>query len=128
MAHLLTSAELLDNASRLEDKELEQFVSKVLVLRAQRKGPALSRKEATLLKRINRSLPEAQLQRFQELLATRERRPLSDPEQQDLLALIEQIEQMDADRMKWLSELAEVRGLSLRAVMEQLGLLPVKNV
>lgn len=128
MAHLLTSAELLDNASRLEDKELEQFVSKVLVLRAQRKGPALSRKEATLLKRINRSLPEAQLQRFQELLATRERRPLSDPEQQDLLALIEQIEQMDADRMKWLSELAQVRGLSLRAVMEQLGLLPLKNV
>lgn len=128
MAHLLTSAELLDNASRLEDKELEQFVSKVLVLRAQRKGPALSRKEATLLKRINRSLPEAQLQRFQELLATRERRPLSDPEQQDLLALIGQIEQMDADRMKWLSELAQVRGLSLRAVMEQLGLLPLKNV
>lgn len=121
----LSTAELLDNAARLEMRDFEHFVHHVLALRARRKGWGLDAKEADLLKMINRrSLSDAQQKRFNYLTQSEMR---TEAEQQELLALVEIVEQFDAERVEHLAALARLRNLPVRTLMRQLGLLPVQN-
>ncbi|MBX2892847.1 MAG: hypothetical protein KF734_18105 [Saprospiraceae bacterium] len=117
-----STAELLNNAARLEASDFEQFVQSVLALRARRKGLGLETKEAELLKKINRkSLSEAQQKRFDYLTQSETR---TEAEQQELLALIEIVEQFDAERVEHLAELARLRNVPVLTLMQQLGILP----
>ncbi|MCW5924542.1 MAG: hypothetical protein KIS77_19650 [Saprospiraceae bacterium] len=118
----LSATELLNNAARLETSDFEQFVQNVLALRARRKGLGLETKEAELLKKINRkSLSEAQQKRFDYLTQSETR---TEAEQQELLALVEIVEQFDAERVEHLAELARLRNVPVRTLMQQLGILP----
>ncbi len=120
----LSATELLDNASQLDMGEFERFVQHLLALRARRKGLGLDAKEADLLKLINRkSLSDAQQKRFDYLTENANR---SEAEQQELLALIEIVEQFDAGRMENLAELARLRNLPVRTLMQQLGVFPAQ--
>ncbi|HRI61321.1 MAG TPA: hypothetical protein PK228_16390 [Saprospiraceae bacterium] len=121
----LSTAELLDNASRLDTRDFEQFVHNVLALRARRKGLGLDSKEAELLKKINRkSLSAAQQKRFDYLTQSETR---TDAEQQELLTLVEIVEQFDAERVEYLAELARLRNVPVRTLMQQLGILPAQH-
>lgn len=115
----LSTAELLDNAARLEMRDFEHFVHHVvLALRARRKGWGLDAKEADLLKMINRrSLSDAQQKRFNYLTQSETRTEI---EQQELLALVEIVEQFDAERVEHLAALARLRNLPVRTLMQQL--------
>ena len=121
----LSTAELLENASRLDTRDFEQFVHNVLALRARRKGLGLDSKEAELLKKINRkSLSAAQQKRFDYLTQSETR---TDAEQQELLTLVEIVEQSDAERVEYLAELARLRNVPVRTLMQQLGILPAQH-
>ncbi len=121
----LSTAELLDNAARLDTRDFEQFVQNVLALRARRKGLGLDAKEADLLKKINRkNLSEVQQKRFDYLAQSESR---TEAEQQELLALVEMIEQSDAERVEYLAELARLRNVSVRTLMQQLGIPAAQN-
>ena len=81
--------------------------------------------EAELLLRINQSgFPETFWNRFRVLVAKRTAGMLTLEEQQELLWHTEQTENRDAERLPYLFQLADRRGVTVQALMTQLGLSP----
>lgn len=119
--------ELLQGVSQLDTRELDDFVSQVLTLRARRIAPSLAAEEARLLETVNRRLPTAAQQRFEELSVKRSEETLTAEEHRELLDLIDRIENADAERVRALTSLAQVRGVSVRELMNQLGILPTAH-
>lgn len=113
---------LLKGVEQLSTPELENFVAEVLSIQAKRRAPSLPKEEAVLLQRVNQGLPVATQQRFDHLNEKRRDETLTDEEHQELLALIEQIEESDVQRVKYLGQLAQLRNVSLPVLMKQLGL------
>jgi hypothetical protein len=116
--------ELLKAIEQLNLADLERLLSQVLALQAQRKAPNLSKTETELLLKINQGLPVHVQQRFDELVTKRQAETLTVEEHQELLRLTDQIEKSDARRVQYMAELARLRGLSLTALMEELGITP----
>jgi len=114
--------ELLDGVAQLDTPALEHFVSQVLTLRARRIAPSVPKKEAELLQRINQGLPPDVQQRSDELTAKRRAETLIPEEHQELLALVDRIEQADAERVRALIELAQLRNVSVTTLMAELGI------
>jgi len=117
--------QLLHAALQLPRSELDQFVTRLLVLRIQHDTPRLTQDEAELLLKINEDLPPAVQQRLDELISKRQTQSLTPAEHQELIHLTEQSEKVDADRMQHLLVLAALRNVSLDEVMRQLGIHPV---
>ena len=82
----------------------------------------MSVEEGQLLQKINRGIPSALRKRSEELIEKRDAERLSGSEQQELKRLTGEIEQIEAERIGYLKELASLRGMTLRALMEKLGL------
>jgi len=78
--------------------------------------------ETKLLQEINRSLPPHIQQRYDELTARRREETLTLTEHEELLALIDRIERADAKRMRALTKLAQLRDVSVTALMSKLGI------
>ncbi len=116
----LSSEELLKAVEQLNLSELEQFVSQVIVLQAQRKAIGLPEAEAKLLLNINQSIPANIQEEYEKLAAKRDNEILTDDEHQKLLQLTEEIEAIQTQRIENLAELARLRGVSLTTLMENL--------
>jgi hypothetical protein len=114
--------ELLDGVAQLDTPALEHFVSQVLTLRAKRIAPSMPKKEAELLQQINQGLSPDVQQRYDELTAKRRAETLIPEEHQELLALVDRIEQADAERVRALIELAQLRNVSVTTLMAELGI------
>jgi hypothetical protein len=76
----LSSEELLKAVEQLNLSELEQFVSQVIVLQAQRKAIGLPEAEAKLLLNINQSIPANIQKEYETLAAKRDDEILTDDE------------------------------------------------
>ena len=61
----VSTDELLHSVSGLPAQELDQFVSRVLALRAKLKAPSLSNQETELLHQINGAFDATQQQRWE---------------------------------------------------------------
>ena len=118
----LSSQELLKAVEQLSLTDLEQFVSQVLLLQAQRKANNLPQAEAELLQKINQGIPSDTQKNYDELIAKRQDETLPPEEHRELLHLTEQIEKLQAQRLEYLAELARLRKTSLTALMENLGI------
>jgi len=114
--------DLLNGVEQLDAPELERFVSQVLTLRAKRVAPCLTGQESRLLEKINQGLPPGVQQRYDHLTAKRHAEKLAPDEHQELLGLIDRVEQADAERLQALGELAQLRQVSLKALMAELGI------
>jgi len=117
----MSSDQLFKEASRLSRPELDQFVSKIISLRAQLSAPSLPGREAELLRLINRAVPASIQQRFAELVKKRDAEALTPQEHEELKGLTLEVEGIEAERIQYLSELASLRGTTLSALMESLG-------
>ena len=118
----VSAEQLLKAVEQMTKQELEAFITQVLMLRAQRKAPSLSLSESELLFKINQGIPRELQSRFNELIAKRQALNISEAEQAELIRLTDQIEQLDAERIKSLAELARLRNQSLTDVMQDLGI------
>ena len=114
--------EVLQGLAQLQTKELEQFVDKVIALRAQRHAPSLPKDETELLQQINRGLPADIRQRYDALNAKLHDETITPEGHEELLTLIDRLELADAERMQRLVALAQIRGVSVDTLMEQLGM------
>jgi hypothetical protein len=114
--------EVLHGLARLGTKELEQFVEKAIALQAQRRAPSLPKNETELLQQINRGLPADIRQRYDALNAKLHDEAITPQEHEELLTLIDRLELADAERMQRLVALAQIRGVSVDTLMEQLGI------
>ena len=119
-----SSNKLLEVVDQFSQKELDQFVSAVIALRARRQAPSLPKRESELLMRINQHLPAEVQARFDELVIKRQEETLTHDEHEELMRLIEQVEASDVERLKALAELAQFRGISIDELMNQLGIRP----
>jgi len=118
----VTLDELLNGVAQLDTPALERFISQVLTLRAKRIAPSVPEEEAELLQQINQGLPLDVQQRYDELTAKRRAETLTPEEHQELLALVDRIEQADAERLRALTKLAQLRKVSVMTLMAELGI------
>lgn len=63
-----------------------------------------------------------------EIISRREAEAITDGELQELIALTEEVERRDAERLRALAQLAELRRTTLPLLMETLGLRPGGDV
>ncbi|MBE9210655.1 STAS/SEC14 domain-containing protein [Nostoc sp. LEGE 06077] len=124
----LSSEELLKAVEQLNLSELEQFVSQVIVLQAQRKATGLPQAEAELLLKINQGISPNIQRDYKELIAKRDDETLTEDEYEKLLLLTEQIEKIQAQRIENLADLAHLRGIPLTTLMEHLGIHSTNHV
>lgn len=122
-AQLPTDA-LLKAVGQLNQSDLEQFVFQVIALRARRQASSLPRAESELLLKINKGVSLDLQARYNELIAKRQAETLTPDEYEELLGLTQQVERLDVHRLEHLAELARLRGTSLTALMENLGIRP----
>lgn len=120
----LSSEHLLNAARKMSRRELSQFIEQVLALRARHEAPVLPSAESELLLKINQPVSADLQHRYEELIARRDERTLSPEEHQELLRLTDQVELLEAERVRHLIELARLRNVSLDELMRQLGMEP----
>jgi len=121
----LSPEQLLSAARQLPRREFDRFVERVLSLRAERAEPVLPAAESELLLKINHPVPDDLLHRYDELIARRDTRTLTAEEHEELLRLTDQVELLEAERMRLLIELAQLRQITLDELMGQLGFQPL---
>jgi hypothetical protein len=85
-------------------------------------APRLSAVEAALLQAINSGLSSESWQRYAVLKAKRRAETLTPQEQAELIALSNQIEEMNVQRMENVIQLARLRQTSVDALMDDLGI------
>lgn len=83
--------------------------------------------ESELLRQISQGLPVATWQRSHELTARRRAETLTPDEQEELIALSDEIEGWNVRRLELLIELSRLRGVPVRVLMEQMGLRPPRD-
>jgi hypothetical protein len=104
-----------------------QFVVSTLTSRLEQaeKPPAhCGKDEAALLSAISQGLPEELWLHYRALASRRQTESLSTEEQAELIQLSNRIEEDHAHRMEHLVSLARLRNVSLRTLMEQMGIRP----
>jgi hypothetical protein len=69
-------------------------------------------------------LPPADAILMKELIAKRQSYTITDDELQELIRLTDESERLNTERIEYLFELAQLRGITLDEVMEQLDLKP----
>ena len=117
-----TVDELVKAAEQLPQTDLENLTAQVLTLKARRAAPELSKNEAELLRNINWGMPDALQNRYRELIASRRTETLTESEHTELLHLTNQFEKHDTERLKYLTELARIRKISLTKLLDELGI------
>jgi hypothetical protein len=120
----LSTNKLLEAVAGMSSTELEQFLSQVIALRAHRKAPHLSSRESELLIKINQGLPSNIRSRLDRLVAKRRDNKLTPKEHDELLRLIDKLEEAEAKRAEALAQLARWRGVTMTALMNDLGIQP----
>lgn len=123
----LSTEQIMAAVAHLSLPELRQVFDRVLALQAERKADHLSAAESALLLRVNHGLPPEIRRRIAALRAMRDEESISDAEYEELTRLTDHAEEVHAERMRALVELAQLRGVSLPVLLDQLGVAPPVN-
>ena len=118
----LSTDEIIHAVAQLSLPEIEEVFDHVLALQAERKGSHLSPAESALLVRINEGLRSGLRERLAALRAKRADETITDAEYEELTRLGDQAEELHADRLAALVELAKLRGVSLPVLLDQPGI------
>ncbi len=118
----LSTEQIIAAVTHLSLPELEQVFDRVLALQAERKATHLPAAESALLLRINHRMPPDLRERITALRAKRAAELISDSEYEELTRLTDHAEEVHADRMAALVELAKLRGVSLPVLLDRLGI------
>lgn len=113
---------LLEALDGLSAEELAAVVRHAVALRAHRVAALPSLDESQLLERINRTLSADRLARYEALCVARDAGSLDDAAHRELLALSDELEALDADRLAAVASLASARGVSLDVMYATLGI------
>jgi hypothetical protein len=119
---MLSSQQIISTVQTMPLDELEKLVGNVLAVRAERVAPHISGEESKILHVIQKTLPDKSLRRMKELQTLRDDEKLSPEGFAELAGLIEKLEEIHAERMNAVAELADLRGVTLQTAMQQVGL------
>lgn len=116
--------QLLQAIEQMPQPDFETFVTQVLKLRAQRQVQSLSLSESELILKIKQSIPDDIQQQFNELIEKQRSMALTNAEHARLIQLTDQIEDLDAKRIEYLAQLAQLKQKLLVEVMQDLSIHP----
>jgi len=119
----LSFDQLVNGVRQLSRSELEKFFAQMTFVRPLYEERRLSDTESVLLMKIYEGVPDAVQHRYDELIAKRKERTLTDAEYSELLQLTDQMELSDAKRLEYLTELARIRNKPLTLLMNDLGII-----
>ncbi|HLK55977.1 MAG TPA: hypothetical protein VKU00_05420 [Chthonomonadaceae bacterium] len=114
----------LKHISQQEGSEVGEVASRLLAQAARSARPIQEVTETELLRKINEGWSSERWERYHTLTAKRRTENLTEDEYSELVALTNEREIAHARRMKYLLELANLRQISLDAVMDSLGIRP----
>lgn len=120
----VTISDLINGVEQLSNQDLDAFIKNILSVRAKRNSQVSDKEETELLEKINETLANEELERYRILIQKRDEESLSEPEHQELIAVSDKIEWINAKRMESLSRLADLKGISLKEIMKQLEIYP----
>lgn len=122
--------ELFKGIEQLDTASFEKVVSFISTLKTKRKTKHLSKRETELLLKINTLIPQKIQFRIDELNYKKQKGDFSEKDKEELTSLLFNVEELDAQRLVCLTELAKIRDIPVLKLMQQLKLLPksVKNV
>ena len=121
----MSVTEILNNVEGLETSKFEQLYKEMFALHAKRNNiPRLNEVESQLLNHINKEFDTEKWDRLTYLDWKLEFAALSPKEEAESLKLAEAYESFSVERVKSLSKLATIRGVSIDVLMMQLGLKP----
>ena len=105
------------------------FVARTLEERLQpvshhRGYPRMSLVESNLLHRINQGFSESLWQEYDELIAKRRAETLTAQEQNRLIVLADSIDEAHVERLGLVGKLAQIRNVSFKTLIGQLGIKP----
>ena len=118
----VTPQQVLADLATFSAIQLDRLVPEVLALRVEKRKLGLSRRETSLLRGINRARPEAKRAAHAALAAKRREESLTTAEHQELLRLSDELESLNARRLRCVSELAGLRGTTVSKLMSELGI------
>jgi hypothetical protein len=120
----IETEQLLNAALQMPQEEFEQFLAKLLSIKARERAPVLSERESELLLKINEGLSPTDAKRMKDMIAKRQSYTITEAELQELIRLTDEAERLNVERLKHLIELAHLRNVTLDQLMDQLGLRP----
>lgn len=123
----ISALDLLQAVQQLSQPELEEFIDQIIQFKAQKIAPSLSKQESELLIKINQDLSPELQQQYQFLMEKRTQETLTESDYQQLLELTDQVENYQAQRLEYLTQLAQIRQVSLTALIAQMGVKPINN-
>ena len=118
----INSQQVISAVQTMPLDELEQLVNNVLAVRAERVAPHITGEEGKLMRTIQKTFPKKSLVRMKELQTLRDKEKLSQKGYAELAELIEKLEILHAERLQAVNNLAELRGITLKIAMKQIGL------
>lgn len=118
----LTPQDLRQALAQLDTPELDNLVSELLLIKAQRHAPLLPKEQSALLQKINQGLPSTQQDRFAYLTSRRQAGSLTGDEHDELIRLNQKLEARTIERLQYLVELAQLRQIPLPELLDELGL------
>lgn len=122
----LSLTALLNSLKQLTPNELNEVSKQTALLRARHLAPSLPQQEAELLLKINQGIISEETRIRCAALSEKSRQgTLTDEEQSELAALVDQIELLNAKRIEYLAQLAQLRETTLADLMNDLELKPL---
>jgi ABC-type phosphate transport system auxiliary subunit len=118
-----TVSDILNSVDRFDKSKFEQFYQELTALRLKKNGlPLLNAVESQLLNKINSEFDQKKWDRLTYLDWKLEFGALTAKEETESLKLAEAYEHYSVERLKYLSQLALIRQVSIDKLMEQLGI------
>ena len=122
----LSLTTLLNSLKQLTPDELKEVSKQTALLHARHLAPSLPQEEAELLLKINQGIiPEEIRARCATLTEKSRQGSITDEEKAELIVLVDQIELLNAKRIEYLVQLAQLRQITLSALMDELELKPL---
>jgi hypothetical protein len=113
----------LTSVAQIPVNELEYFVMELNALITRRKTNDKAYRDRALLSKINGAiLPKGKTERYMLLHLKLEAETISESEYQEFMDLVAQEEELRNERVKYMIELSQLRGITLPQVMNSLGI------
>ena len=120
----ITTENLLNAVAQMPESEFNRFVANAKKVRTNKRN---STREIELIRKINGVFEEFPRQRYNELNVKFEADTLNKDEYEELLGLSDMSEILNAERLGYIAEIAEIRHQTLEEAVKSLGIKPARK-
>ena len=120
----MSTSALLDVIKKLPESQFDRVLGQLIAFRSRKRARQPSNRERVLLAGITRGAPPALVSEQRSLIEKRRSGRLTAADQQRLVKVSDELEAFNVRWMRWLNELAALRGTTVRQLISGLELPP----